>query len=884
MNSEEEEPQFINDNKFDLYTHMKLNIKTSSPYCEIHESKYTHYCINCKRAVCEVCKDSFHNNHSIQVKKPINFDLKKVELIFGELESLIDNTRVFTEPETMKKELVEKVDEEYDALENALKELKRRKVEEIEVVFGDNGNAENLMQNIKTTKSKVTEFYNNYNSFFYSEDVKDEDNALFLSGYDVFNTGIGVSKEYITMINQIRAYYLSFEEGKHKKTDNINSAIQAAIEEEKKNEIMNTNLLVIDNTESAKDLENPTQDDEIKFKVVSSFEKLGEDLFKELKEKLDKTTEFIENFKKLTFESFKKNGSLIELEKIVKTYDEKTNKRTNFLKGKANLKFSPSQAKAYSITGALPSQAKIITQSQKLKIDNKDEVKQKEDEEEKRKKNDEMKRKEEEDENKKDTKLSKLYMREEKKEDSKLLKHIKGEEIPKVKLTHFGATNQKKNVKTLLESVYNPGMRNKEDLQCLEENTEEDIEAVSRIREEDESSEEENEEESNLFDDDEDEVKLENGFNDKPKDAKTLKLENMFKPIMKPEKKIDKPKSKIIVLTDDEKKYKVNNKLQEMIKENQRLCSLIKTSEDINLVGSVIRRYFSYQILEFIRKNFYKVNKGYSSNVLFGTEYTEEKYNNENVKIFEGTNEVQIYDRPNMRLIKRAIPFVKKLHGTTVFLAGCRTYYMQDKLFINGGKDKNGDTNVFLCYNVKDNKLTKLPPMNKPRSYHTLSFHENLKSLVAVGGENNKYSEMFDFFLNTWNELPELNCARANISLHIDKVGTFAYAVGGVVGDIAIGKNSDVIELLDLVDINQGWAKVDYRNKANVDLKFSHNGVYPLTSDKLLIYGGQENRGNKKCYVIFDLTSFDIKSISMDTLEQLKIQTARSPDFNGIFD
>ena len=474
-------------------------------------------------------------------------------------------------------------------------------------------------------------------------------------------------------------------------------------------------------------------------------------------------------------------------------------------------------------------------------------------------------------------------MREEKKEGSKLLKHIKGEDIPKVKLTHFGATNQKKNVKTLLESVYNPNMHNKQELQCLEENTEEDIDGVSKIKEDYISSNEENEDEENLFEDeDEDEVKLENGFNVKKKDKMTIKLEKMFKPVFKPDKKIDKPKEKK-VLTEDEKKYKVNNKLQEMIKENQRLCSLIRNQDDINIVGSVIRRYFSYQLLEFVRNTFYKVNK-YSSNVLFGSNVKEEKYLNDNVKIFEGTNEVHIYDRFHMRLIKRNIPFDKKLHGTLVFLAGCRTYYMQDKLYINGGKDKMVDSNLFLCYNIKDNKLTKLPPMNKPRSYHTLYFHENLKSIVAVGGENNKYTEMFDFFLNAWNELPELNCPRANISLHIDKVGTFAYAVGGVVGDIAFGKNSDVIELLDLVDINQGWAKVEYRNKANVDLKFCHTGVYPLTGDKLLIYGGLENRGNKKVYVIFDLRSFDIKSISIETLELLKIQTARSPDFNGIFE
>ena len=181
---EEDKKEFINDKLFDLYTHMKMNIKTSSPFCEIHESKYTHYCINCKRAVCEVCKDSFHSTHSLQEKKIVNFDGKKIDMIFKELEYLINTTRVFTEPERMKKDLVSKVNEEFDTLENALKELKKRKMKEIELVFGDNGNAKHLISNIKSTKIKVTEFFNNYNSFFFHEEVKDEDNALFLQAFD----------------------------------------------------------------------------------------------------------------------------------------------------------------------------------------------------------------------------------------------------------------------------------------------------------------------------------------------------------------------------------------------------------------------------------------------------------------------------------------------------------------------------------------------------------------------------------------------------------------------------------------------------------------------------------------------------------------------------
>lgn len=879
---ESESSEFINDKFFDLYTHLKINIKTSSPFCEIHESKYTHYCISCKRSVCEVCKGSFHSSHSLQEKKSVNFDSTKTDLIFRKLEQLISTTRVFTEPERMKKELVGKVNDEFDALDFSLKELKMRKMKEIELVFGDNGNAKYLMSNIKAAKTKVTKFCSEFNSFYFNEEIKDEDNALFLQAYDIFNIGIGVSREYISIIDQIRQYYLNFEEGKNEKIEEISKAIQSALEEEKRNEIFNTNLLVIDNNESNSVDMRPANDNEgFKVKVVSNFDKLGEDLFKELKDKLDKTTEFINNFKLQTFNSFKKHGSLVDIEKIVRAYDEKTNKRTNFIKGKSNLKFSPSQAKAYSITGALPSQAKITTAASTVE----GKPKQKSADESK-----EIKASKEVDaksQEKIDKPLSKIYQVEERNPDSKLLKDLQPTGIPKVKLAHFGQTTQKNNFKSLLEDIFNPGA-NKSKLAALEEHTEEDIETLlSKLPNKEGSQDEESvsdgsQDESLFAGEGHESVQLLNGFN-KKRDKNQIKLEKMFKPIIKQEKKGIKQRQEKKQVSEEDKKYKVNNKLQEMIKENQRLCSMIKRHEDINLIISTIRRYFSYQALDFIKTSFYKTTKGYSSNLLFSSNLKEEQASNDIVRIMEGTNELQIYDRDNRKLIKKVVPLDKKIHGSNVFLNGCRTYFHADKLYITGGKDSFEDKNYFWLYSLKENKLSKLPSMNQPRSYHTVIFHENLKSILAVGGENNKSCEMYDFFLNTWNELPELNVPRANVSLHIDKIGTFAYAVGGVYGDIANSKNSDAIELLDLVDINHGWAKVEYRNKANVDLKFCNTGLYPLTEDKLLIYGGLESRNTKKCYVIFDLRTFDIQSINSRALDCMKVQSVRNPELSKIF-
>ena len=172
--------------------------------------------------------------------------------------------------------------------------------------------------------------------------------------------------------------------------------------------------------------------------------------------------------------------------------------------------------------------------------------------------------------------------------------------------------------------------------------------------------------------------------------------------------------------------------------------------------------------------------------------------------------------------------------------------------------------------------------MLNPRSYHTMIYHDNLKSLVVVGGENNATCEIYDFYLNMWNTIPELNIPRANPAVYIDKVGTFAYVISGIIGNIVSNSYCDVIEFLDLVDMNQGWLKIDFKNKANVDLKNNETKLFPLTDHKLLIYGANESRNINKCFVVLDLKTLELIKIDSEDLEKMKVKAKLFPDENII--
>lgn len=306
---------------------------------------------------------------------------------------------------------------------------------------------------------------------------------------------------------------------------------------------------------------------------------------------------------------------------------------------------------------------------------------------------------------------------------------------------------------------------------------------------------------------------------------------------------------------------------------------MIKSKDDISLQITVIRRYFAFLLLEQVRKTYKSANKGDSQAILNDSKNNLENKNQKKyAKVIEGDNKVIIYDRTALTKEIHKVNFDKKAHGISFFPLGCRQYFHNDRIYITGGKVNNENIKIVLCYIPKEQKLFRMADMNTARSYHCSIFHENLKAIIVLGGEENSSCEMYDFFINMWTIIPSLNVPRSNISVYIDKLGSFAYALCGITGKVTDGHYSDVIEFLDLIDMNQGWARVEYKNKAEVDLKDRENQFFPLREDKLLIYGANESRKYHRCYCIFDLKKFEITKLDQETLELFKAKLVMHPE------
>ena len=250
-------------------------------------------------------------------------------------------------------------------------------------------------------------------------------------------------------------------------------------------------------------------------------------------------------------------------------------------------------------------------------------------------------------------------------------------------------------------------------------------------------------------------------------------------------------------------------------------------------------------------------------------------------KVIEGTNQIVIYDRKFKKLIKKKLNLKKNPHGYTKFPLGCRTILVGDKLYITGGKDEFMEYPNCLIYDRKTEKIKRIMDMRNPRSYHTMVFNDVFETMMVIGGEHNYTVEIFDPLSNRWQELPELNIPRAIPLFYFDEGRGNMYVLFGVEGDYQKPLHTDTVEILDLTEISQGWMKINYNNKARMDLKCFLN-LYPLNDFLMLVYGGLESRQSKRNACVFNLIKAEMNKIDKNLLEELRNEAKDNKLLNQI--
>ena len=297
----------------------------------------------------------------------------------------------------------------------------------------------------------------------------------------------------------------------------------------------------------------------------------------------------------------------------------------------------------------------------------------------------------------------------------------------------------------------------------------------------------------------------------------------------------------------------------------------IKNKNDIVLDNQVLNKYFSH-VLTDIYDQYFRIPtiELQSSHADLKMKASEEDDSDKDIaKVIEGTDLVMLYDKKACKLTKKKVNLQKNPHGYLKFPLGCRSVLVGDRLYITGGKDEFKEYKNSLIYDRKTEKIKRIMDMQNPRCYHTMVFNEVFETMMVIGGENNDTVEIFDPLTNRWQLLPELNIPRAIPLFYFDEGRGNMYALFGVEGNYLNSNYTDTIEVLDLTEIEQGWMKINYNNKARMDFK-SHMNYYPLNDYLLLMYGAFESRASKRNACVYHLIKAEMNSIDKNLMDDLR--------------
>ena len=314
----------------------------------------------------------------------------------------------------------------------------------------------------------------------------------------------------------------------------------------------------------------------------------------------------------------------------------------------------------------------------------------------------------------------------------------------------------------------------------------------------------------------------------------------------------------------------------------------IKNKNDIILDNQILIRNFAHVITDLYDQYFriptIELQSSHADLKLKSTtdnnNLTEEEKKNA-CKVVEGSNQIMIYDKKLKKIIKKKLNLKKNPHGYTKFPLGCRSILVGEKLYVTGGKDEFKEYQNCLIYDKKTEKIKRIMDMKNPRSFHSMIFNEVFETMMVIGGEHNDTVEIFDPLTNRWQELPELNIPRAIPLFYFDEGRGNMYVLFGIEGDYQKPTYTDTIEVLDLTEINQGWMKINYNNKARMDLKCFVN-FYPLNDFLMLIYGGLESRQMKRDACIFNLVKDEMTKIDKNIMEELRTESKSNKFLNNI--
>ena len=309
---------------FNLYKHIKENLRNKDKLCKDKLTKESYYCIDCKISTCKKCPTfNIHKGHTLVPKHLYyNCDEKIFDDTFKCLDSLFQKENEILDNKQLKEKLKNNVNDTINSIINRLNEIKNQKLKELDKLFEETDGCiealkekeENIKKDIKDYLEKQKDFYflqieeeeSNKNSEQNENNEPDYDvlknlklganerkagmiesnndtyNSTFLMSYDIFKNTAFINNEVTTLINDIQT----------NKDNYLNE--------------YNTNINQIN-----EDIEKFSQP----FNGVFNYRFLTTEFYKMVSDKLKKYNEKIDSIRRYIYDMVNKDGNFDKIDK-----------------------------------------------------------------------------------------------------------------------------------------------------------------------------------------------------------------------------------------------------------------------------------------------------------------------------------------------------------------------------------------------------------------------------------------------------------------------------------------------------------------------------------------------------------------------------------------
>ena len=310
---------------FNLYKHVKENLRNKDKLCKDQLTKGSYYCIDCKLSTCKKCPTfNIHKGHTLIPKYLYyNFDENVFNDTFKSLDSFFKKNNEVLDNQKLKEKLKNTVNDTINNLIQRLNEIKNQKLKELDKLFEDtDGCIDTLKEKEENIKKDIKDYLEKQKDFYYiqieEEEEPDKSNELNEKNdpdYDVLkNLQLGANERKAGMIESNRDTYNSTFLTSYdlfKNTAFINNEITNLINDIETNKdkyLIEYNSNINQIIEDIEKLSQP-------FNGLFNYRFLTAEFYKMISDKLKKYNEKIDSIRRYIYDMVNRDGNFDKIDK-----------------------------------------------------------------------------------------------------------------------------------------------------------------------------------------------------------------------------------------------------------------------------------------------------------------------------------------------------------------------------------------------------------------------------------------------------------------------------------------------------------------------------------------------------------------------------------------